>query len=273
MTWFDLAPVYGAGQAEAIAAPFLRATATRCRSPPRRGSRSAACAGGLRAALMPLARAGGAAGPLRRALAPRHRQRQAGADAGAPDILARSEPPPARHRPGRTLRAARGEPRGGRPRRHPPGARGHPRRRQGAGGRGGERRGCSRGGARHRRALLGDPDRGAGTGGGRPAGGGAPRRRASGGSPTRSSASARPGRRCAGGSPPTRRRRRSWRAEGGDAEAGLATALLGSALAANPDGVVLVSMLSARSRALNLAAAARPPAGAEAGLARLLAGA
>jgi aryl-alcohol dehydrogenase-like predicted oxidoreductase len=59
--------------------------------------------------------------------------------------------------------------------------------------------------------------------------------------------------------------------EGGDAESGLAAALLGSALAANPSGVVLVSMLSARSRALNIAAAARPPGSAALG--RLLAGA
>lgn len=58
----------------------------------------------------------------------------------------------------------------------------------------------------------------------------------------------------------------------GGAEAGLAAALLARALAANPDGTVLVSMLSARSRARNLAAAAGAPAAAEAGLARLLAG-
>ena len=41
VTWFDLAPVYGGGEAEAIAAPFLQAEPRpRCRSPPRPGSRS-----------------------------------------------------------------------------------------------------------------------------------------------------------------------------------------------------------------------------------------
>ena len=55
-------------------------------------------------------------------------------------------------------------------------------------------------------------------------------------------------------------------AEGGDAEAGLAAALLGRALAANAGGVVLVSMLSARSLERNLAAAARPPASGAAAL-------
>ena len=47
--------------------------------------------------------------------------------------------------------------------------------------------------------------------------------------------------------------------KGGDAEAGLAAALIRRALAANPEGVVLVSMLSERHRAQNLAAAAHPP--------------
>ena len=61
-------------------------------------------------------------------------------------------------------------------------------------------------------------------------------------------------------------------AAGGEPEAELAAALLARAMAANPGGVVLVSMLSARSRARTLAAAAGASAAAEAGLARLLAG-
>ena len=61
-------------------------------------------------------------------------------------------------------------------------------------------------------------------------------------------------------------------AAGGEPEAELAAALLARALAANPDGVVLVSMLSARSRGRTLAAAGGASAAAEAGLARLLAG-
>ena len=128
-----------------------RRIATRCRSAPRPGWRSAGGAGGgCAAALMPLARralarpvrcagrcAGGATANVKLAL--------------TPELLTASleaSLAPARHRPGRTLRAARGAPRGGRPRRHPPGARGHHRRRQGAGGRGGGRRGGSGGGAR-----------------------------------------------------------------------------------------------------------------------------
>jgi aryl-alcohol dehydrogenase-like predicted oxidoreductase len=46
----------------------------------------------------------------------------------------------------------------------------------------------------------------------------------------------------------------------GELDAALARRLLERAFARNPDGVVLVSMFSARSRALNLAAAAAPPA-------------
>ena len=37
VTWFDLAPVYGAGQAEAIAAPFLRAYRDEVRSATKAG--------------------------------------------------------------------------------------------------------------------------------------------------------------------------------------------------------------------------------------------
>ena len=60
-------------------------------------------------------------------------------------------------------------------------------------------------------------------------------------------------------------------AAGGEPEAELAAALLARALAANPDGVVLVSMLSSRSRGRTLAAAGGLRGG-QAGLARLLAG-
>ena len=74
VTWFDLAPVYGAGQAEAIVAPFLRAHRDEVQVCTKAGltlgrGYGAGAAGGLRAALMPLARkAVGAIGPLRRVL-------------------------------------------------------------------------------------------------------------------------------------------------------------------------------------------------------------
>ena len=50
VTWFDLAPVYGNGQAEAIAGLYLRAHRAEVQIPPRPGSRSpagraAACGG------------------------------------------------------------------------------------------------------------------------------------------------------------------------------------------------------------------------------------
>jgi len=78
VTWFDLAPVYGGGAAEAIAAPFLRAHRDRVQICTKAGLVLAGGAGaGLRRRLMPLARralalagpmlGGGAAGRLRAA--------------------------------------------------------------------------------------------------------------------------------------------------------------------------------------------------------------
>jgi len=66
VTWFDLAPVYGGGRAEEIAAPFLRAHRDSVQICTKAGLTLAGGAGGtLRAALMPLARRVlAAAGPL-----------------------------------------------------------------------------------------------------------------------------------------------------------------------------------------------------------------
>ena len=75
VTWFDLAPVYGAGQAEAIAAPFLRAhraevqIATKAGLALGRAYRGGPGARRLRQLLMPAARrAIASVGPLRRSL-------------------------------------------------------------------------------------------------------------------------------------------------------------------------------------------------------------
>ena len=216
-------------------------------------------------ALMPLARrAGGAAGPLRRGCAaPRHRQRQAGADARSSS--------PARWRracagsapTGSSSSRCTGDRRGGRPRRHPPGARGHHRRRQGAGGRRWRATRCGRGGARRGRALRGDADCRAGAGGGRIRWRPRPRRRASGASPIRSSAAARPG--AGRRSPPTRRRRRGRRGS----RATRRPASRGAARRAPSRRTPTAWCWSRCSRrgagALNLAAAARPPAGRRTG--------
>ena len=57
VTWFDLAPVYGGGAAEAIAAPFLKANRDRVQVATKAGLVLAGGAGGgLRRRLMPLAR-------------------------------------------------------------------------------------------------------------------------------------------------------------------------------------------------------------------------
>ena len=75
VTWFDLAPVYGAGQAEAIAAPFLRThraevqIATKAGLALGRAYRGGPGARRLRQLLMPAARrAIASVGPLRRSL-------------------------------------------------------------------------------------------------------------------------------------------------------------------------------------------------------------
>ena len=75
VTWFDLAPVYGAGLAEAIAAPFLRAhraevqIATKAGLAPGRGYGGGPGARKLRQLLMPATRrAIASVGPLRRSL-------------------------------------------------------------------------------------------------------------------------------------------------------------------------------------------------------------
>ena len=248
VTWFDLAPVYGGGAAEAIAAPFLKANRDTVQVATKAGLALGAGAGGaLRRRLMPLARGALAlAGPkLSGAAAPGGAggQRQAAADAGADRRLARREPPPARARARRPLRAARARRRRGRARRRPRRARGGARRRQGPGGGGRRRRRGGGGGARGRRPLRRGAARGAAPG--RPRRrrrcSRRRRRRASAPSCTRSSAPAgrRPPRGASGSPGPSR---------------------------STPTGVVLVSMLSAESRAATLAAAgalgADPPAAA-----------
>ena len=168
VTWFDLAPVYGAGQAEAIAAPFLRAhraevqIATKAGLAPGRGYGGGP--GARKAA--PVADAGDAARyrlcrPAAPVIAPRRPecQHQAAANPGAADRLARGEPAPAGHRSGRALRAARPDRRRGGPRRHSPRARGHPVRRQGAGDLGGGGRYRRGGGSRHWSSLRCNPAR------------------------------------------------------------------------------------------------------------------
>ena len=279
-TWFDLAPVYGAGQAEAIAAPFLRAhrdevqIATKVGLALGRGYAGGGGAGGLRAALMPLARrAIGSVGPLRRAL------RRSGVTANArlpltpelitgsleaslarlgtdrvelfalhaatPEEVGREEDPPALEGvlaagKARAVAVASGE----------------------AAAAAALAQGAPYGVIQLPQVPPGPPDELAG------------RAAAAGfGRITHSVFGV-------GGTWDALRRRLAadpaaarLAGAGGDAEAALAEALLAHALAANRDGVVLVSMVSARSRARNLAAAARPPGAGAAALAALLAGA
>lgn len=69
VTWFDLAPAYGRGQAETIAGPFLRAHRDELRICTKAGLAPPSSASGIASALMPLARrAVGAFPPLRTAL-------------------------------------------------------------------------------------------------------------------------------------------------------------------------------------------------------------
>ena len=71
VTWFDLAPVYGAGRAEAIAGAFLRARREEVQIATKAGLALGRIAGstGMRGTLLPLARrAIGAVGPLHRLL-------------------------------------------------------------------------------------------------------------------------------------------------------------------------------------------------------------
>ena len=280
VTWFDLAPVYGAGQAEAIAAPFLRAhrdevqIATKVGLALGRGYAGGG-AGGLRAALMPLARrAIGSIGPLRRAL------RRTGVTANArlpltPELITGSlEASLARLGTDRVelfalhaatpeevgreeiLRALEGVLAAGKARAVAVAS--------GAGAAAAAlAQGAPYGVIQYPQVPPGTPDELAG------------RAAAAGfGRITHSVFGV-------GGTWDALRRRLAadpaaaarLAGAGGDAEAALAEALLGHALAANPDGVVLVSMVSARSRARNLAAAASPPGAGAAALAGLLAGA
>ena len=134
VTWFDLAPLYGAGRAEEVAGRFLKG---RPRASVQICSKVGLAPGvrphGLKAALMPLARAAVQAVPSLRGILRRGGAQPAQAlplTPDAPHRHPRGEPPPPRHRPPRPLRPPRrrrlGADRRGRPR-----ARGHPRRRQG----------------------------------------------------------------------------------------------------------------------------------------------
>jgi aryl-alcohol dehydrogenase-like predicted oxidoreductase len=296
VSWLDLAPVYGAGEAEAIAAPFLRAHRDEIQIATKAGlalGRGYAGGGGLRAALMPLARrAVGAIGPLRRAV------RASGATGNAKlplsaELLTASLEASLRRlgtdrvelfllhgaTPGEVARddirraledlLAAGKARAA---------------------------GVAGVAAAAEAALaVGPPYAVVQTAAPDPAADPAA-------DPLAQAAAAAGFGRIThsvfgvGATWETLRRRLAadpaaaalLAGEGGEAEAGLAAALLARALAANPDGTVLVSMLSARSRARNLAAAAGAgagtpagaragapagvPAAAEAGLARLLAG-
>ena len=88
VTWFDLAPLYGGGRAEEIAGRFLKGRrARRCRSAARSGWRPRAAARGLKAALMPLARAGGAGGAGAARPAPRAGAQAAQALPLTPELL------------------------------------------------------------------------------------------------------------------------------------------------------------------------------------------
>jgi aryl-alcohol dehydrogenase-like predicted oxidoreductase len=280
VTWLDLAPVYGAGQAEAIAAPFLRAhrdevqLATKAGLALGRGFTGGT--GGIRAALMPLARrAVGAIGPLRRAV------RASGATGNAklpltPSLLTASlEASLARLGTDRVelflLHGATPE----------EVARDDIRRALEALLAAGKARAAGVAGDRaaaEAALAIGPPylvvqAAAAAPGEADPL--------------AAATAAAGFGRIThsvfgVGATWETLRRRLAADSvaaallagdDGGDPEAGLAAALLARALAANPEGTVLVSMLSARSRARNLAAAtAGAPPSAEAGLARLLAG-
>ena len=86
VTWFDLAPVYGGGQAEAIAAPFLRAHRAEVQICTKAGLVLAGGAGGgLRRRLTPAARRALAlAGPLARPFGARLRAAAPKANARAP---------------------------------------------------------------------------------------------------------------------------------------------------------------------------------------------
>jgi len=68
VTWFDLAPVYGGGRAEAIAGPFLRARRAEVQICSKAGLAPATGGAGLKAALMPVARRAVAAVPALRSL-------------------------------------------------------------------------------------------------------------------------------------------------------------------------------------------------------------
>jgi aryl-alcohol dehydrogenase-like predicted oxidoreductase len=69
VTWFDLAPAYGGGRAEAIAGPFLSARRERVRIATKVGLAASPSRAGLAKALMPIARrAVGLVPPLRNAL-------------------------------------------------------------------------------------------------------------------------------------------------------------------------------------------------------------
>ena len=225
-------------QAEAIAAQLSGHGATAAGSAPRSGSRSAAAtrggaAGGLRAALMPLARRRSARLARCGGRSSRHRgdrQRQAAADAGAAhrarwrrasrgsaptgsSSTRCTTPPPRRSARAEIRRALEDDLASG----------------QGAGGGGGGRcRGRAAAaldaGAPYGAIQLAAPEPGAAT-----RSPPAPRRRASGGSPIRSSGSAETWdalRQRLAADPAAAARLAA--AEGGDAEAGLAAALLGA---------------------------------------------
>ena len=275
VTWFDLAPVYGAGQAEAIAAPFLRAHREEVQIATKAGLAlgRVAAAGGLREALMPLARkAIGAIGPLRRALKASGTTGNAKLPLTAELLTASLE---ASLRCLGTDRVELFALHGARPEEV---------------GRDEIRRALEAilaAGKARAVAVAGDADAAAAA-----LEAGAPYRviqlaQVPPGAPdplAARAAAAGFGRIThsvfgVGGTWDALRRRiaaapaaSAWlaAADGGDAEAGLAAALLRRALAANAGGVVLVSMLSARSRARNLAAAARPPAAGEDPLAAVL---
>ena len=243
VTWFDLAPVYGGGAAEAIAGPFLKANRDRVQVATKAGLLLAGgAAGGLRRRLAPLARgalalARPAAARLRRAAPPANAKppltpalivgsleaslRRLGLD--HVELFALHAPDPAE--------VGRDDD----PRR----ARGRRRRRQGPGGGGRRRRRGGGGGARGRRALR------------RGAAGGAAARGAEGRGRRRPCSRGAVGRvrhhRALGLRPPAARWRPP-RAGGGWRRPSRSI----------PTGVVLVSMLSAESRAATLAAAEAP---------------